>query len=231
MRILLVEDEPGIASFVKQGLEEESFLVDVALSGNLGLSMALTGDYDLLLLDWMLPERSGIEICSQFKEEFPETPVIFLTAKDTVQETISGLKVGASDYIKKPFHFDELLERVRVQFRKQNDSKSLLTLGPIEMNSKSHEVLKSGKEIALTQKEFALLELLIRNKGTVCTRKAIIENVWDIHFEYNTQVIDVFINALRRKLDLANSENYIPKGRGVHPYFVATQYALLSCSY
>lgn len=215
MRILVVEDELGIASFVKQGLEEESYVVDVAATGNAGLAMALTGDYDLLILDWMLPEKSGIEICTAFRREFADTPIIFLTAKDTVQEVIVGLQVGANDYIKKPFHFQELLERIRVQLRDKSASSNVLSLGPIRLNSDTHQVFKDEVEISLTQKEFALLELLMRNKGKVCSRTSIIENVWDIHFDYNTQVIDVFINALRKKLSLSETENYIQTIRGV----------------
>lgn len=134
MRILIVEDEVGIANFLKQGLEEESFAVDVAHAGNEGLKLAQTGEYDLLILDWMLPEVSGIEICTQFRKDFKDTPVIFLTAKDTVQETIFGLQVGANDYIKKPFHFEELLERIRVQLRTNADDSVELKLGPIVLN-------------------------------------------------------------------------------------------------
>ncbi len=215
MRILVVEDELGIASFVKQGLEEESYVVDVATTGNAGLAMALTGDYDLLILDWMLPEKSGIEICTAFRREFADTPIIFLTAKDTVQEVIVGLQVGANDYIKKPFHFEELLERIRVQLREKSALPNILTLGSIRLDSDTHQVFKDEVEISLTQKEFALLELLMRNKGKVCSRTSIIENVWDIHFDYNTQVIDVFINALRKKLSLSETENYIQTIRGV----------------
>ena len=215
MRILVVEDELGIASFVKQGLEEESYVVDVAAAGNAGLAMALTGDYDLLILDWMLPEKSGIEICTAFRREFADTPIIFLTAKDTVQEVIVGLQVGANDYIKKPFHFQELLERIRVQLRDKSAPSNVLSLGAIRLNSDTHQVFKDEVEISLTQKEFALLELLMRNKGKVCSRTSIIENVWDIHFDYNTQVIDVFINALRKKLSLSETENYIQTIRGV----------------
>ncbi len=215
MRILIVEDEIGIANFLKQGLEEESFAVDVAHAGNEGLMLALSGEYDLLLLDWMLPEKSGIEICTQFRKEFKETPVIFLTAKDTVQETIFGLQVGGNDYIKKPFHFEELLQRIRVQLRSKMTQTSELTLGNITLNSESHTVTKNNQEIALTQKEFALLELLMINKGKVCTRTKIIESVWDIHFDYNTSVIDVYINALRKKLSLSDTENYIQTVRGI----------------
>lgn len=215
MQILIIEDEIGIANFLKQGLEEESFAVDIANSGDQGLIMALSGKYDLLLLDWMLPEKSGVEICTEFRKEFKDTPVIFLTAKDTVQETILGLQVGANDYVKKPFHFEELLERIKVQLRAKSTEGSELTLGSIVMNLNAREVFKNNEEIALTQKEFELLELLIRNKGSVCTRKEIIESVWDIHFDYNTGVIDVFINALRKKLKISEKENYIQTIRGV----------------
>lgn len=215
MRILIVEDEQGIAAFLKQGLEEESFAVDVADDGKKGLQLALSGEYDLLLLDWMLPGLSGIELCRQFRKEFTETPIIFLTAKDTLDETIFGLQSGANDYIKKPFHFEELLERVKVQLRPKSGTHAIFTLGKITLNTETHQVHKGIEEINLTQKEFALLEYLIRNKGKVCRRTRIIEHVWDIHFDYNTGVIDVYINALRKKLMLSESENYIQTIRGV----------------
>ncbi len=215
MRILIVEDEEGIAAFLKQGLEEESFAVDVATEGKKGLEMALSGEYNLLLLDWMVPGLSGIEICRQFRKTFKDTPIIFLTAKDTTDETIFGLQSGANDYIKKPFHFEELLERIRVQLRPQSGAHAVFTLGAITLNTETHQVHKGDLEIHLTQKEFALLEHLIRNKGKVCRRTRIIESVWDIHFDYNTSVIDVYINALRKKLLLSEDENYIQTIRGV----------------
>jgi len=215
MRILIVEDEPGISNFLKQGLEEESYAVDIAEEGKRGLQLALTGDYDLLLLDWMVPGLSGIEICRQFRKEFKNTPVIFLTAKDTVDETIFGLQSGANDYIKKPFHFEELLERIKVQLRPKSGEHSVFKLGTITLNTTTHQVFKAEEEISLTQKEFALLEYLMRNKGIVCRRTRIIESVWDIHFEYNTGVIDVYINALRKKLKLDEDENYIQTVRGI----------------
>ena len=142
MRILVVEDEPGISSFLRQGLEEESFAVDVAENGEKGLQLALCGDYDLLLLDWMLPLKSGLEVCREFRKQFPDTPVIFLTAKDTVEETIAGLQSGANDYIKKPFHFEELLERIRVQLRSKFNSEEKYTLGPISLFTNRHQVSK-----------------------------------------------------------------------------------------
>lgn len=215
MRILIVEDEQGIAAFLKQGLEEESYAVDVAFDGNNGLHLALSGEYDLLLLDWMLPGISGIEITRQFRKLHPQTPIIFLTAKDTVEETVFGLQSGANDYIKKPFSFDELLERIKVQLRPKTGEHSIFVLGEITLNTETYQVHKGDQEISLTPKEFALLEYLIRNKGKVCRRTRIIESVWDIQFEYNTGVIDVYINALRRKLMLTDKENYIQTVRGV----------------
>lgn len=215
MRILIVEDEPGISAFLKQGLEEESYAVDVAADGNMGLEMALSGEYDLILLDWMLPGMSGVEVCRVFRKNYKDTPVIFLTAKDTAEEAVFGLQSGANDYIRKPFNFDELLERIRVQLRPKSGEHAVFTLGTITLNTDTYEVRKSGELINLTQKEFALLEFLMRNKGKVCRRTRIIESVWDIHFEYNTGIIDVYINALRKKLALSDEENYIQTVRGV----------------
>jgi len=163
----------------------------------------------------MLPGLSGIEILRQFRIEHHDTPVIFLTAKDTTDETVFGLQNGANDYIKKPFHFEELLERIRVQLRPRSGSHAVFTLGTITLNTETHQVHKNEEEINLTQKEFALLEFLLRNKGKVCRRTRIIESVWDIHFEYNTGVIDVYINALRKKLHLSEEDNYIQTVRGV----------------
>jgi len=200
---------------LKQGLEEESYAVDVAEEGKLGLELALTGDYDLLLVDWMLPGLSGIEITRTFRKSFSDTPVIFLTAKDTADEAVFALQAGANDYIRKPFHFEELLARIRVQLRTKSGEQVNFTLGPIVLYTENHRVEKDGKEIILTQKEFALLEYLIRNKGKVCRRSRIIESVWDIHFEYDTGVIDVFINSIRKKLGLTKEDNYLQTIRGV----------------
>jgi DNA-binding response OmpR family regulator len=215
MRILVVEDEPGIANFLKQGLEEEAYAVDVAADGVKGLELSLSGEYDLILLDWMLPGMSGVDLCQAFRKQFKTTPVIMLTAKDTVQETVFGLQSGANDYIKKPFHFEELLERIHVQLRPVSGEHQTLSLGPITLDTAAHQVFNNNEEVQLTQKEFALLEHLLRNKGRVCRRTQIIESVWDIHFEYDTGVIDVYINALRKKLNFSKEEKYIQTIRGV----------------
>src|SRR5690554_2218555 len=215
MKILVVEDEPGIADFLKQGLEEEGYVVDVAEDGTSGLQWAISGDYDLLLLDWLLPGISGIEICRQFRKKHTLTPIIFLTAKDTVQETIFGLQAGANDYLKKPFDFDELVERIKVQLRPKTGAYEKLILGNITLDTNTYQAFKDDKEVILTQKEFALLEYLMRNKGKVCKRTRIMESVWDINFEYNSGVLDVYINALRKKLNLQKEEDYIQTIRGV----------------
>jgi two-component system copper resistance phosphate regulon response regulator CusR len=215
MRILVIEDEKGISGFLKEGLEEEGFAVDTAEDGQEGFELAQTNDYDLLLLDWMLPGISGVEVCREFRRFNKTIPIIILTAKDTVQDTVFGLSAGANDYIKKPFEFEELLARIRVQLRPKNGELTLLKLGDIEMNLDTHRVFRDSREIELTPKEFSLLEFLIRNKGKVCTRTRIIEHVWDIHFDSDTSVIDVYINFLRKKLDTGKSKDLIQTIRGV----------------
>ena len=214
MKLLLVEDEIGIMQFLQQGLEEEGYEITTANNGKTGLELALNNKFDLILLDWMLPQMTGYEICTSFREKNTTTPIIFLTAKDTVQETIEGLKAGANDYIKKPFNFDELVERIKIHFRNQKEDE-ILTLGTIEIDIAQHQVLVNKNEVALTQREFELLTYLVRNKGKVCTRTQIIEDVWDIHFEYDTGVIDVFMNGIRKKLNLKIEQDYIKTVRGV----------------
>lgn len=214
MKILIVEDEAGISSFLKQGLEEEGYTVFVASDGLMGLEMAKKESPDLILLDWMLPKLTGLEVCETIRKQDKITPILFLTAKDTVQETIEGLRAGANDYIKKPFSFDELLERIKIHFR--NDSQSdVLTLGPISIKTLSHQVFVDNTEVGLTQREYDLLKYLIDRKGIVCSRNSIIEDVWNIHFEYDTGVIDVFINAIRKKLNLNKDLDLIKTIRGV----------------
>lgn len=214
MKILIVEDETGIANFLQQGLEEEGYSVLVANDGKTGIELALSQKVNVILLDWMLPKMNGLEVCKSIRVKDKITPIIFLTAKDTVQETIEGLQAGANDYIKKPFSFDELVERIKIHFRNQTEPE-ILKLGPIEINLAKHLVFSDGNEVSLTQREFELLCYLVRNKGKVCTRNQIIEDVWDIHFEYDTGVIDVFMNAIRKKLNLNKEEDLIKTIRGV----------------
>lgn len=217
MKILVVEDEPGIASFIEEGLEEEGFRVDVAYNGPDGLEKALDKkeNYDILLLDWMLPGISGLDICKKVRKENSLVPVIFLTARDTVQDTVFALEAGANDYIKKPFALDELLARIRVQLRPKDLPSNQLSHRYILMDLDKHQVFLDDKEVVLTPKEFSLLEFLLRNKGKVCKRMSIIENVWDIHFDYDTSVIDVYINVLRKKINKTNEPGLIRTIRGV----------------
>jgi two-component system, OmpR family, copper resistance phosphate regulon response regulator CusR len=217
MRILLSEDEAAIANFIREGLEEEGYSVDVARDGRQGLDMAMDhlDEYDIFLLDWMMPGVSGIEICRSIRKENKTVPIIFLTAKDTVDDTVFGLEAGANDYLKKPFAFEELLARIRVLLRNSKGENSSFGTGDILLNTEAHVVTNNGVPIDLTQKEFALLEYLLRNKGRVCRRTRIIEKVWDIHFDKDTSVIDVFINALRRKLDEPGKESFVQTVRGV----------------
>ena len=214
MHILIVEDEAGIVQFLQQGLEEEGYQITSVSDGLKGFEITQKEHFDLILLDWMLPKMTGLELCKAIRLKDTTTPILFLTAKDTGQETIEGLKAGANDYIKKPFSFDELLERIKIHFRNQKEDE-ILTLGTIEVDIVKHRVLINKNEVALTQREFELLTYLVKNKGKVCTRTQIIEDVWDIHFEYDTGVIDVFMNGIRKKLNLKIEEDYIKTVRGV----------------
>ena len=217
MRILVVEDETSIANFVRDGLEEEGFSIDIADNGKKGLQLALDNiaEYDVILLDWMLPGLNGIEICRTIRKENKTVPIIFLTAKDTVDDAVFGLESGANDYIRKPFSFEELLARIRVLMRKNETELLVFSSGTIELNIDKHTVTKGGKPVELTQKEFSLLEYFLRNKGKVCRRTRIIEKVWDLHFDYDSSVIDVYINALRKKLDEPGKTSIITTIRGI----------------
>ncbi|WP_026978026.1 response regulator transcription factor [Flavobacterium tegetincola] len=214
MKIAIIEDEIGITNFLKQGLEEEHYEVVTANDGEKGWELIQQSKPDLILLDWMLPKMSGIELCKKVRLTDATTPIIFLTARDTVHDTIEGLKSGANDYIKKPFSFEELLARISIYFRKNTEA-SQLTLGPIAMNRLTHQVFVSEREISLTQREFELLYFLMKNKGTVCTRTQIIEEVWNIHFEYDSGVIDVFMNSIRKKLNIPKEQEFIKTIRGI----------------
>ena len=214
MRILIVEDEAGILQFLQQGLEEEGYDILTATDGEQAIQLLSKESFDLILLDWMLPKLTGLEVCKSFRLYNTTCPILFLTAKDTVTETIEGLRAGAYDYIKKPFSFDELLERIKIHFRNSQEAQ-LLTLGPIVMDVSKHQVTINHEAVTLTHREFELLRYLIKNKGKVCTRSQIIEEVWDIHFDYDTGVIDVFMNAIRKKLNFKKEEDYIKTIRGV----------------
>lgn len=215
MDILIVEDQNGILKFLKQGLEEEGYTVDSAEDGLAGFNKVQLHSYSLILLDWMLPKMTGLELLHKIRLTDKVTPIIFLTARDTLEDTIKGLKAGANDYIKKPFSFEELLARINVQLRSYATIKPEYSLGEIILSTATHQILKGDKEINLTQKEFILLEYLLKNKGKICTREDIIRDVWKIHFEYDTGIIDVFINGIRKKLGLKKDDDKIKTVRGV----------------
>lgn len=201
MRVLLVEDEQNVASFLKKGLEEEFYTVDVAEAGGDGLAMATSKEYDCIILDVMLPEMSGIEICKKLRSANVKTPILMLTALDSIGSKVEGLESGADDYLTKPFAFSELLARIRALLRRAPDSLSELALNDLRMDLLSRRVFRGDQEIVLTQKGFAILEYFLRNKGRVLSRTQIIENIWGYNFDPNTNVVDVHIKFLREKID------------------------------
>ena len=216
-KILIVEDEIGIANFIIQGLEEENMALTHAMNGEDALLKINQDRFDLILLDWMILNISGIEVCKAIRNSDnpnEHTPIIFITAKDTVEDTVEGLNAGANDYIKKPFDFNELLARINVYLRK-NNKKHLLWAGNIVMETLTHQTYLDMQQVELTLKEFELFSYLLKNRNRICTRKEIIENVWDIHFDYDTSVIDVFVNAIRKKLNLKKDDPRLFTIRGV----------------
>lgn len=215
MRILVVEDERKIADFIRRGLKEEGYAVDAAYDGEQGHFLAATNDYDLIILDLMLPKTDGISICKKLREKKIFVPILMLTAKDTVKDKVAGLDSGADDYLTKPFAFEELLARIRALLRKKdNESPTTLQAGDLVLDLLTHRVTRDGKEIILTTKEYALLEYLMRNAGAVVTRTMISEHVWDINFDTLTNVIDVYINYLRNKVDRCFKKKLIHTIRG-----------------
>ncbi|MGX1025109.1 response regulator transcription factor [Flavobacterium sp. CS20] len=213
-KILIAEDQQEIVNFLKQGLQEEEYQVLVAKDGKQALEMALKNSVDLILLDWLMPKLNGIEVCKTLRAKQFKAPIIFLTAKDTIEDTIDGLKSGANDYVKKPFNFEELLARIETHLRIFYNIDDILELGHIKMNVSKHQVFCDENKINLTEKEYNFLKYLMQNKGKVCERNAILEHVWDINFDYDSGVLDVFMNAIRKKLNLKKNE-LIKTVRGV----------------
>ncbi len=214
MRILVVEDEKKIAAFIKRGLKEEGYAVDTASDGEEGYRLICENDYDVILLDLMLPKLDGLTLCRQVRQDGVQTPIIMLTAKSAVADKVTGLDAGANDYITKPFAFEELLARIRVLLRTAGHPPTRLQVADLTLDLLTHTVTRAGKEIPLSAKEFALLEYLMRNAGTVVTRTMIYEHVWDIDFDTSTNVIDVYINYLRNKIDAGHDKKLIHTVRG-----------------
>jgi heavy metal response regulator len=201
MRILVVEDEHKLAAVVRRGLEEHGYAVDVAYDGDDGLAMAEVEPYDLIVLDIMLPGIDGLTVCARLRSGRRNMPVLMLTARDTVDDRVAGLDAGADDYLVKPFAFRELLARVRALLRRDGLSKDpVLRVGDLEVDTVSHEVRRDGRQIELTSKEYAMLEYFMRNPNRVLTRTQIAEHVWDYDFMSMSNVIDVYVRYLRRKL-------------------------------
>jgi two-component system, OmpR family, response regulator len=217
MRILLVEDDPKIASFVENGLMEAGFGIDRAADGQQALHMALTVSYDAAVVDIMLPKRDGLSLVTALRQRGIDTPILILSARQTVDDRIAGLQRGADDYMVKPFVFAELLARVQALVRRSCKAAEVnqITCGDLEVDLFSREVRRCGQSIDLQPKEFVLLEYLLRNRGRTVSKTMIIEHVWDFHFDPQTNVVDVLICRLRNKIDKDFSRKLIHTIRGI----------------
>jgi DNA-binding response OmpR family regulator len=215
MRVLVVEDERKVGSFIKRAMEEESYAVDLCEDGAQGLDLALSGSYDVIVIDLMLPNLPGLEILRRIRKEKIHTPVLILTAQSKVDQKVKGLDAGADDYLTKPFAIDELVARVRVLLRRGTaESTGVLQVDDLILNPATREVTREGQRIDLTVKEYALLEYFMRHVGRVLTRPMISEHVWDQDFDTFTNVIDVYVNYLRNKIDRGRSRKLIHTIRG-----------------
>ena len=216
MRILLVEDEPDAARMVAKGLREEAYAVDVVGDGEAACYQAQVADYDAIVLDVLLPLKSGLEVCRQLRREGASVPILMLTARDSVEARIAGLDGGADDYLTKPFDFGELLARLRAVIRRSGRPllPERLRIGPLELDTRAHRLFKEGREVPLTAREYALLEYLARRAGEVVGRAEIAEHVWDESYDPFSNVIEVYVRRLRRKLDHAGAESLIRTRRG-----------------
>lgn len=202
MKVLVVEDEPKVSAFIKQGLEENGYEVDVAYDGSIGERMAIKGNYDIILLDVIIPYQNGIELCKKIRAEDSEVPILMLSALGTTDDKLLGFDVGVDDYLVKPFNFSELLARIKALTKRGRGQKfNTLQVADLQLSIENKEATRDNKKIDLTAKEFNLLEYLMRNQGKVLTRMDIAENVWDIKFDTGTNVVDVYINILRKKID------------------------------
>lgn len=216
MKILLVEDERQVASFVTRALRENSYTVDLAETGEKAIELATRTPYDSILLDVRLPGVSGLDVCRELREAHIDTPILMLTARSLVEQRVEGLDAGADDYLTKPFAVAELLARVRALVRRRlNDGGRLLRYADIEIDRHQRRVTRAGRSIPLTAKEFALLEFLMRHAPDVVPRREIIEHVWDVHFDTETNLVEVYINRLRQKLGIEGESKVIHTVHGV----------------
>lgn len=216
MRILVVEDERKVASFIRQGLGEEGYAVDVASNGEEGLAMARNGVHDLIILDIGLPKMNGLQVLQELRRRKVTTPVLLLTVRATIEDKVLGLDAGADDYLTKPFAFQELVARVRALLRRRTEGgPAVLQFADLTLDPARHTAFRGGQKIDLTSKEFALLDYFMRNPGRVLTRTMIIEHVWDYDFDTGTNVVDVYVNYLRKKIDSDREPKLIHTIRGV----------------
>jgi len=216
MRILVIEDEKKVANFIKKGLEEEHYAVDNAYDGESGLYMAEVNEYDLIVLDLMIPKIDGLEVLRRVRGNRNNVPILVLTAKDSVEDIVRGLDAGCDDYLTKPFEFLEFLARVRALLRREKiDKEPILKIDDLTLSLVTHKVMRGGKEIELTAKEYSLLEYFMRNPDKILTRTMISEHVWDYHFDSMTNVVDVYVNYLRKKIDKGFELKLIHTARGV----------------
>ncbi|HMZ86628.1 MAG: heavy metal response regulator transcription factor [Burkholderiales bacterium] len=226
MKILIVEDEPKTGEYLRQGLNEAGFVADLAANGSDGLHLALHGEYDLVILDVMLPELDGWQVLASLRRRGLEMPVLFLTARDQVEDRVKGLELGADDYLVKPFSFAELLARVRTILRRGRGGgldSNVLRVADLELDLLRRRVTRGGKRIDLTAKEFGLLELLMRRQGEVLPRSLIASQVWDMNFDSDTNVIEVAMRRLRLKVDDGQSVKLIQTVRGMGYVLEAAQ--------
>lgn len=217
MRLLLVEDDSRVSCFIRKGLEAERYQVESAADGLRGIEMGLSGIYDLILMDIILPDENGIEACRRLREKGIRTPIMMITARDSVEEKVRGLEAGADDYLTKPFAFEELLARVRALLRRPEELElePVYKVGDLSLDRSAHEVSRAGRPVDLTPTEFALLELLMRHPGRVLSRTIIEEQVWGYEHDPSTNVVDVYIRRLRQKIDDASDRPLIHTIRGV----------------
>ena len=217
MRVLIVEDERKVAQFLKKGFQSEAFAVDIAPDGSEGLRLAMSNTYDAIVLDVMLPKMSGLEVLEELRRQRITTPILILTARSDVEDRVKGLISGADDYLPKPFSFSEVLARVRAIVRRTSADVrgSVLEMGDVRMDLLTRSVARGTKPITLTNKEFELLEYLLRNKGRVLSRVTLTEHIWDMDFDTETNVVDVLVNRLRRKLEDGFATKVILTIRGV----------------
>ena len=216
MRALVVEDGAKMAALLRRGLQEEGFAVDVASNGEDGSWLGVENEYDVILLDLMLPDVDGIEVCRRLRAADRWAPILMLTARDGVQDRVSGLDAGADDYLTKPFSFDELLARVRALLRRgPSERPPVLSAGDLSLDPATRRVTRGGVEVELTPKEFALLELFLRHPGEALSRTRILEHVWDFAYEGDSNVVDVYVRYLREKLDRPFGRRSIETVRGV----------------